>query len=834
MKVSRYSSDRPINKSVHWDNSDVASFNFQSAATGNPRANLVPQLNTDFLAKTHVAGPFFAPGSGGTIISGNRNANTTGGPGDDIIIGTTGDDVLNGLGGNDTIDGSAGNDSIDGGDGDDWISGGAGTDVIDGGNGEDTVSYIDGGAVTLNFTTPANNSGDAAGDTYANVERFQLSNFEDLFIGLGGTAVSVSGGAGNDQIMASQTGMVVNGGEGDDLIVITGGNNNVRGDEAGGVQGFDVLALSVSPIGLTIDMTPATTRDSTFTFLLNGQTQTVYGDIDAIIGGNFNDSITGNLFDNYLSGDNGDDSLFGGAGNDDLNGGDGNDFLQGDEQTFTLYGWLVDGGNDILDGGAGNDSISGGGGVNVMSGGGGNDVLFLNAFISSNGSSGSMNGGDGDDMIVSSGSRLTSYTISNVEILEVAPISFQFPIPTIDLSVEQFNLFQTIRAQGTVDGLSFVSLTNSGTLNVGTRALGGIDITASGSGNTIIGATGADGLHGRQSVDTLNGGGGNDTVEGFGGADLLYGGDGTDIVNGGADADNLWGGAGADQHTGGDGLDFARYDDANHGNLIIRLDAANLNTGAAAGDTYAADIEGLVGGTGNDTVVGNASANYLYGSGGDDYIFGQGGADSLVGGSGTNQLYGGVGADSHVGGTGIDYARYDDANHGNLTIRLDVPSLNTGAAAGDSYTGIEGVVGGLGNDVIVGNAANNYIFGGGGADYINGLTGSDYLSGGAGADRFAFSSALNASTNVDRIADFASGVDDFNLAKAIFASIGATLDATELRLGIAAADANDYLIYNSTNGQLFYDANGNAAGGQTLFATVAVGTVLNTADFVMV
>ncbi len=341
---------------------------------------------------------------------------------------------------------------------------------------------------------------------------------------------------------------------------------------------------------------------------------------------------------------------------------------------------------------------------------------------------------------------------------------------------------------------------------------------------------------GNSLSNRIAGTGGNNVLNGLAGADTVIGGDGNDTIYGGEGADSLYGGLGADLLDGGDDVgvvDYARYDDANHGNLTIRLDAPNLNTGAAAGDTYVG-IEGLVGGAGSDTVVGNASANYLFGVGGNDNVYGQDGADYLNGGEGTNQLWGGAGSDTHIGGSGLDFARYDEANWGNLTIRLDVPSLNTGAAAGDTYTGIEGLVGGTGNDIIVGNASNNYLFGGGGSDYLNGLAGSDYLSGGAGADRFAFGTALNAATNVDTVADFAHGVDDFNLTQTIFASIGATLDATEFRFGAAAADAKDFLIYNGATGQLFYDANGNAAGGQTLFAMVAAGTVLDIGDFVMV
>jgi serralysin len=335
-------------------------------------------------------------------------------------------------------------------------------------------------------------------------------------------------------------------------------------------------------------------------------------------------------------------------------------------------------------------------------------------------------------------------------------------------------------------------------------------------------------------IEVVRTGIGNDVVNGSVRADFIHGEAGADILRGLNGGDHLYGGLGADQHIGGDdgNVDYARYDDANYGNLTIRLDAPNLNTGAAAGDTYVG-IEGLVGGVGNDTVVGNGLANFLFGSDGNDNVYGQAGADYLSGGLGTNNLWGGAGADQHIGGSGIDYARYDDANWGNLTIRLD-GAANVGAVAvGDTYTGIEGLVGGAGNDVIVGNASANYLFGGGGADYINALAGNDYMSGGAGADRFVFSIALNATTNVDRVADFAHAVDDIVLSQAIFAGIGATLDASEFQIGMANA-ATDRIIYNNVTGQLFYDANGSAAGGMTQFASVTIGTVLDAGDFLMV
>jgi Ca2+-binding RTX toxin-like protein len=126
------------------------------------------------------------------------------------------------------------------------------------------------------------------------------------------------------------------------------------------------------------------------------------------------------------------------------------------------------------------------------------------------------------------------------------------------------------------------------------------------------------------------------------------------------------------------------------------------------------------------------------------------------------------------------------------------------------------------------------LFGGAGSDVLNGGAGRDALSGGAGRDVFFFNSALKA--NVDSITDFKVVDDTIRLENAVFTKLTTTgaINAGSLVFGAAAADSNDYLVYNKTTGALFYDADANGAGAAVQVATLGVNLALTAADFVVV
>ena len=153
-----------------------------------------------------------------------------------------------------------------------------------------------------------------------------------------------------------------------------------------------------------------------------------------------------------------------------------------------------------------------------------------------------------------------------------------------------------------------------------------------------------------------------------------------------------------------------------------------------------------------------------------------------------------------------------------------------------------GNVNGIGNElanVITGNNFNNTLSGAAGNDTLQGGLGNDVISGGAGNDVFVFNTAPNAATNRDTISDFANVAgnnDSFQLENAIFTKLGAAgaLNGNFFHLGAAAADANDFIVYNQATGALFYDINGSGAGGAIQIATLNTHPVLTASDFAVI
>jgi len=634
-------------------------------------------------------------------------ANTyTGTAGDDTLTGSLGPDILDGLGGNDIL------------------IGGAGADTLIGGTGTDTASYANApAAVIANMTAPASNTGHAAGDTYSGVENLTGSAFNDTLTG-DANANTLDGGAGTDTLVGNDGNDILIGGAGGDTL--TGGN------------GTDTASYATAAAGVVANLTtPASnTGDAA------GDTYTT---IENLTGSAFADTLTGNASANALDGGAGDDILIGGAGADALIGGSGIDTASYATSTAAVTVNLLTpasntgdaagdtyNGIENVTGGTAIDNITGDANANTLNGGAGNDT---------------MNGGDGNDLLIggAGGDLMTGGNGTDTASYATAAAGVTANLATSasntgDAASDTYTTIENLTGSAFADTLT------------GTT---GVNVLDGGAGDdTLIGAAGADVLIGGLGIDTasyspsttavtanlltpasntgdaagdtysgienLTGGTAADNLTGDANANIVSGLAGNDTLNGGDGDDILIGGAGADILNGGNGTDTASYATST-ATVIANLTTPASNTGDALGDTYTA-IENLTGGTGADTLTGNTGANVL------------------DGGSGNDILIGGAGGDTLIGGAGTDRASYTTATLA-VIASLANAAGNTGDAAGDTYSGIENLTGGAGDDTLTGDATANALDGGNGNDLLSGGAGADALTGGAGTDTASYATA---------------------------------------------------------------------------------------------
>lgn len=373
----------------------------------------------------------------------------------------------------------------------------------------------------------------------------------------------------------------------------------------------------------------------------------------------------------------------------------------------------------------------------------------------------------------------------------------------------------------------------------------------SGGADIAAGYDGSDRLHGMAGNDRLDGGSGNDTLEGGAGNDTLFGGAGRDSLTGGSGSDWLSGGAGNDIYVVNSALDrvsetstLATEIDTVKSSVSWSLDSnfeRILLVGSAALDA--------AGNTAANGLTGNEAANVLRGDAGNDALIGNGGNDTLNGGTGRDILQGGRGNDTYVvddsgdrieetlgSSDGIDHV-YSSASSG---LSFGVERLVLMGSASIHGTGNElanVIVGNGAANVLDGDYGNDALSGGAGNDWLIGGEGFDVLTGGAGMDAFRFSGAEYwRDGSVDRITDFAAADDRIDLDDAVFFGLGpvGALGLDAFRLGAAALDWNDRIIYHRPTGQLFYDSDGIHNGEAKLIATLTPGTTLALGDLFVV
>jgi len=231
----------------------------------------------------------------------------------------------------------------------------------------------------------------------------------------------------------------------------------------------------------------------------------------------------------------------------------------------------------------------------------------------------------------------------------------------------------------------------------------------------------------------------------------------------------------------------------------------------------------------------------------EDIYDGRGGRviGAVYGEDGLDTFRPGAEPDSFDGGAGSDLLEFSDTT--GVRVYLDGSGVNTLTAQGDTYVGIERVNGSLvGSDVLVGDAAGNILRGFGGIDTLSGGSGADYLIGGTGTDRTTGGTGNDVfqfhviGDGGDVITDFGNTVtsnDSFRFATTMGGGLvaGALLASQfQSRTDNLAQDANDRFIFRTTDQTLWFDSNGNGAGGLVLMADLQAGAVVTSADIMIV
>ncbi len=513
----------------------------------------------------------------------------------DRLVGGAGNDTLDGGDDHDVLLGRAGNDTLLGGNGPDTLDGGPGADVLDGGEGTDTVSFATSAAgVGINLLTQQH-TGDAAGDTFLSIERFEGSPHADTMVG-SPFSDSLFGMEGDD---------VLDGGEGDDAL-----EGGPGADTLIGGPGYDYTTYFRSPVGVDVNLLNLVSHGG------DAEGDTLSG-IESLVGSEFDDTLTGNESDNYIDGGGGDDTLLGGGGSD----------------------WLIGGpGTNTIDGGGGNDTISGGD-VSSIQGGGGDDniagsvVTFVDAgpgndrFIGlakkEAGQRDSVQGGEGDDFIQLG-----------------RPVAAS-PAQETDPPLPAFGVVGGIpRAAGIggsdvdggpgIDTLSFEGLQSAVYHGFAARVYGvyvNLATGTTGYSATETTISGIENVVGTDAYDHLIGDDGPNVFW------PLRGGGFTDLNTGGPD--RVEGAGGVDTVV----IDFSLSDNA----TTTGVGTNGSDIGRVGADRYILNgVERLdITGTSFADQLSNAVAGYddiFRGNGGNDYIGGNRGSDVLLGGEGDDTL----------------------------------------------------------------------------------------------------------------------------------------------------------------------------------------------------
>ncbi|MNR98479.1 Bifunctional hemolysin/adenylate cyclase precursor [compost metagenome] len=788
--------------------------------------NVVGSSANDVFIASNVANKF--DGGGGTHNQVNYASDTA-----DLTI-----DLLNagavGIGGNATGDTYVNIQDLVGGSGNDTFVASVAANYFDGGTGINTVSYAGSASgVTVDFYRGEGTGGNAAGDTYKNMQSVIGSSFDDTFVADTNSVRFDGGAAGFDTVSydRSLSGVTIDASRnagGNVLGVNTYSNSyaNIdkfigsayadtfiasnRADNFDGLGGVDTVSYAADTVGVIVNLVSG--QGSGTGSLADGDT---LANIENVIGGSGNDTFVANDAANVFDGGAGSNTVdysasTTGAVTVDLfhaNGvGTSGGFAQGDkfiniqnvigstfDDTFVASAAVntFDGGGgthnrvsyandtigvtvDLVNGlGSGVGSLAAGDkffNIQDATGGSGNDT-----FIASNVAN-AFNGGAGSNTVsyeysdvgvtvdlvagTGSGGYAAGDVLSNIQNVKGSTSD--------DLFIAN-NVANSFVGNGGVDTVSYIKATDGNGVTVDLNAGTGTGGYAEGDRyDGIRNATGTsydDTFVASNLANTFDGGLGSNTVS--------YAASNTgvtvDLLNGtgaggyaqddryisiqnviGSASDDLFI-ANASTNRFDGGISTA----ASHNRVSYATDTADLTIdllnagvagigGNAAGDTYV-NIQDLTGGLGNDTFIASAAANNFDGGGGTHNrvsyasdtanltidllnagVAGIGGnaagdtytnIQDITGGSGDDTFIASAAANNFDGGTSTATS-HNRVSYASDTANLTIDLLNAGAiglggnAQGDTYTNIQDVTGGSGDDTFIASAAANNFDGG--------------------------------------------------------------------------------------------------------------------------
>lgn len=216
------------------------------------------------------------------------------------------------------------------------------------------------------------------------------------------------------------------------------------------------------------------------------------------------------------------------------------------------------------------------------------------------------------------------------------------------------------------------------------------------------------------------------------------------------------------------------------------------------------------------------------------------GNDMLIGTTSDDTLSGGAGNDRYTVNSAGDKI-VENASEGADSVFATVSYTLDDNVENLTIGGSDGIYGN-GNamdNVIIGNEAANVLDGKEGNDTISGGGGADTLTGGSGLDVFVIE-IRGASGEFDTITDFSSTDDTIQLGgrhihNASISAVTISSDYFVANATGAAVDSNDYVIYNTETGALYFDMDGSGSIAAVQIALLGASShpTISAADFVV-